>query len=60
MARIEKLSSDKDRVCRMCEKPIARGETAYVFRGVHVPPKKKDLHMHVECLCAELHMADYR
>jgi len=58
MARILKKSSDKDRVCRLCEKPIERHEVAYVFTGVHVPPKRRDLHMHLWCLMAEIEIAE--
>jgi hypothetical protein len=60
MARLEKITSERERICRLCEKPIDKDEIAYVMRGVHIPPKRRDLHMHIECLHAEIHMADYR
>jgi hypothetical protein len=60
MARLEKMTSDRIRVCRLCEQPIQCAELAYVMRGVHVPPKKRDLHMHIECLHAEIQFAQHR
>ena len=57
MARIELHISDRDRVCKLCGLYIPRFQQAYVFRAVHVPPKKVDLHMHLACLSAEIEMA---
>ncbi len=59
MARLEKITSERERICRLCEKPIAKDEIAYVMRGVHVPPKRRDLHMHLRCLIAEIQMAEH-
>ena len=58
MSRLVIVTSDRDRICRLCEKPIDQGEAAYVFRGVHVPPKRRDLHMHINCLMCEIQMAE--
>ena len=58
MARLVKRISERERICRLCEKPIEPDEIAYVFIGVHVPPKRRDLHMHLNCLHAEIAMAD--
>jgi hypothetical protein len=49
MSTVENHTSDRDRICRLCDKPIARGEEAIVMRSVHVANRRVDLHFHRPC-----------
>lgn len=48
-AHIDWHVTDRDRVCRICEEKIDRGEEALVMIGVNVKGKQ-NLHFHTECL----------
>lgn len=49
MSSLAYHTSDRDRICKLCEKPIERGERALIMKQVHVPPKRRDLHFHTDC-----------
>lgn len=53
MSRIEYYKTDRDRICKFCEKPIERGEEAVIIRRIKVSPKVVDLHIHTECFKKE-------
>lgn len=49
LTEIKIVSSDRDRVCRICHVKIARHTYAIVIQNVHVSPKIVDLHFHEGC-----------
>lgn len=53
MANLEHHTSDRDRICKLCGRLIARGETAVCMKRVRVSPKVVDLHFHSKCLDRE-------
>jgi hypothetical protein len=54
MANFKYVSSDKDRVCRICSDKIVRNTWAIVLLDCHVSPKKVDLHFHEGCFMRSL------
>jgi hypothetical protein len=42
--------SDKERICRLCEKPIDKGKTSIMIENCKVGNKKVNLHFHCDCL----------
>lgn len=58
MPKFEFITSDRERVCRLCKEVIKRGKVGIVLRECHVPPKIVDLHFHVECMKSSLAEAE--
>lgn len=57
MAYIEYHTSDRDRVCKMCNCTMVRGTWGIVMRDVYVPPKFHDIHFHEGCFMRALESA---
>lgn len=51
------LTSDRDRICRICHDKIVRNTWAIVLQNVHVSPKIVDLHFHEGCFMRALDTA---
>lgn len=43
-------NSDKERICRLCEKPIDKNKTSIMIEACKVGNKKANLHFHCDCL----------
>lgn len=41
--------TDRDRICKICNQPINRGEEGYVLTNVRVSGKTLNIHFHTEC-----------
>jgi hypothetical protein len=52
--RIEYYTTTRDRVCKLCGNPIARGERGIVMKQIHVSPKVVDLHFCEKCFKEEI------
>lgn len=50
-------TSDRDRVCKICNDPIKRSTWAIKFSQIHIPPKLRDIHFHEGCLMRALGLA---
>lgn len=50
MAQIKFHTSDRERVCRLCEKPIEKNKTSILIEDCKVGNKKANLHFHCDCL----------
>jgi hypothetical protein len=57
MAYMEYHTTERDRVCKMCNTMMARGTWGIVMRDVHVPPKIRDIHFHEGCFMRALDSA---
>lgn len=49
LTHFEFITTDRDRVCRICHEKIARNTFAIALKQVHVSPKIVDLHFHEGC-----------
>lgn len=47
---ISKSENKRNRVCRYCGGTIYAEQTGVVIEGVHVSPKRVDLHFHKNCI----------
>lgn len=57
MAFFEYHTTERDRVCRICEERMVRYTWGIVLHGAHVSPKVKDLHFHEGCFMRSLDIA---
>jgi hypothetical protein len=54
MAQVEFSFADRQRTCRICDKPIEKRERGVVMRDVKVGGKTHDLHFHYDCYGSRL------
>jgi len=60
MAKIKMHKSDKERICRICEKVIGKNETSIVIEGCKVGNKKVNIHFHYDCIYPSVqHVGNY-
>lgn len=57
MSYVKYHTTDRDRVCKLCNCVMIRNTWGIVFGDVHVPPKLRDLHFHEGCLMRALDAA---
>lgn len=57
MSRIQYVTSDRKRICRLCDDAIVPNTWAIVFKRMHVSPKVRDLHFHEGCLMRAMDQA---
>lgn len=57
MSQIKYHTTDRDRVCKLCNDKMARGTWGIALTGVHVPPKVVDIHFHEGCFMRALDAA---
>jgi hypothetical protein len=50
MAKMKTHKSDRERICRLCEKPIENGKTSVMIEQCKVGNKKVDIHFHSSCI----------
>lgn len=54
MTQFKYITSDKDRVCRICGEKLTRDTWGIVLENVHVSPKRVNLHFHEGCFMRSL------
>lgn len=57
MAHFEYITTDRDRVCKICGEKMVRHTWGLVLRDCHVSPKKVDLHFHEGCFVRSFELA---
>ena len=54
MAKMKLHQSDRERICRICEKPIEKNLTSIVIEECKVSNRKVNIHFHYDCIFQSL------
>ena len=57
MSQFKYVTSNRDRICKICSDKIEKNTYGIVLQDVHISPKIVDLHFHVECFYKSLDIA---
>ncbi len=57
MSYVKYHTTDRDRVCKICNTMINRNVWASQFGDIHIPPRLRDIHFQEGCLMRALDLA---